>query len=294
MKVRLLLFAVLAIAASLTTGCATRIGPGHVGIQVSMAGSNRGVQDYTTTTGWVLYNPMATQVVEYPTYVQTYVFTKGNSEGDESFTFNTAEGMSVNADVNLSYQLDVTKVPAFYVKFRNDNITNFTFGYLHNMTRDCFTRTGGQYNVEQLMGNNAPFVDKVRECLQTSVAEIGVQIQSFGIVGSLRPPQTIIDSINAKLTAQQNALKTEMEVAQTKAEAQKQIAQTEGTAQARIKMAQAEAESNKLLSGSLTPQLLQWRQLQIQADAVGRWNGQRPQVEGSGSGLLLNVTPSSK
>jgi regulator of protease activity HflC (stomatin/prohibitin superfamily) len=289
---RVLLVAFLAIAAALTTGCATRIGPGHVGIQVELAGSKRGVQDYTTTTGWVVYNPFSSQVVEYPTFVQTYVFTQKNSEGDESFTFNTAEGMSVNADVNLSYQLDAIKAPAFYVKFRNDDITNFTFGFLHNVTRDCFTRTGGHFSVEQLMGNNAPFVDEVRACLQTNVSDVGVQLQSFGIVGSLRPPQQIIDSINAKLAAQQNALKTEMEVNQTKAEALKKIAQTEGEAQARVKMAEAEAESNKVLTNSLSPQLLEWRRLQIQADAVGKWNGQRPQVEGAGSGLLLQINPS--
>lgn len=296
------LFVILAVV------CTTRIEPGHVGIQVSLAGSDRGVKDYTTTTGWVFNNPIASKIVEYPTFVQTYVFTKSPIEGqtgDESFTFNTQEGMSVNVDVNVSYQLDVQKIPAFYVKFRNDDINNFTFGFLHNTTRDCFTRTGGHYSVEQLMGNSTPFIDEVKNCLQTSLADIGVNIQSFGIVGSMRPPQQIIDSINAKLTAQQNALKTEMEVNQSKAQAQKQIAeqegnskshvvQAEGDAAYKIKVAEAEAQANRALSSSLTPQLLEWRRLQIQAEAVEKWNGQRPQVEGSGSGLLLNITPNSK
>lgn len=302
---KLIGLALLALTMALTTGCATRIEPGHVGIQVSLAGSNRGVLDYTTTTGWVVYNPLASKVVEYPTFVQTYVFTKSPTEGqsgDESFTFNTQEGMSVNVDVNVSYQLDVAKIPAFYVKFRNDDINNFTFGYLHNFTRDCFVRTGGHYSVEQLMGNSTPFIDEVKTCLQTNLADIGIQIQSFGIVGSMRPPQQIIDSINAKLTAQQNALKTEMEVNQSKAQALKQIAeqegnskshivQAEGDATYKIKVAEAEAQANKALSSSLTPQLLEWRRLQIQADAVSKWNGQRPQVEGSGSGLLLTINP---
>lgn len=296
---KILLLAVLAIVSFTTVGCATRIGPGHVGIQVELAGSKRGVQDYTTTTGWVVYNPLSSQVVEYPTFVQTYVFTKSNSEGDESFTFNTAEGMSINADVNLSYQLDATKAPAFYVKFRNDDITKFTFGYLHNMTRDCFTRTGGHYSVEQLMGNSAPFVDEVRACLQNNVAEIGVQIQSFGIVGSIRPPQQIIDSINAKLAAQQNALKTEMEVNQAKAEALKQVAEAEGNAKAHIAQAQgdaqytltvaeAQAKANRIVSESLTQQLLQQK-------AIDKWDGSQPQVLGGGGNhLLFNIPVKNK
>lgn len=299
---RVLAIASLAIAAAVTSGCATRIGPGHVGIKVSMAGSNRGVSDYPTTTGWVFYNPLATSVVEYPTFVQTYVWTKSNSEGDESFTFTTSNDMAVNVDVNLSYQLDPDRVPTFYVKFRNDDITKFTFGYLHNVTRDCFTKTGGHYSVEDLMGNSAPFVDEVHKCVQESVSDIGVSVQNFGIIGAPRPPEQIIQSINAKVQAQQIALQKQTEVQQATADAQKQIAEAQGNAKAhvaqaegdaayRIKMAQAEAEANRALSSSLTPQLLEWRRLQIQADAVGKWNGERPQVEGAGSGLLLNITP---
>jgi hypothetical protein len=31
--------------------------------------------------------------------------------------------------------------------------------------------------------------------------------------------------------------------------------------------------------------------LDLQQQAVGKWDGHRPQVEGSGSGMLLNVSP---
>jgi regulator of protease activity HflC (stomatin/prohibitin superfamily) len=293
---------VLTLGSLMTIGCATRIGPGHVGIKVSMSGSNRGVSDYVTTTGWVFYNPFSSTIVEYPTFVQTYVWTKGNSEGDESFTFMTSNDAAVNVDVNLSYQIDAEKVPHFYVKFRNDDITKFTFGYLHNVTRDCFTKQGGQYSVEDLMGNSAPFVSSVQACVQAGVKDIGVEIQNFGIVGAPRPPQQITDSINAKLQAQQIALQKTTEIQQAEAEAKKQVAEAEGNAKShiaqangdaayRIKLAQAEAEANRALSTSLTPQLLEWRRLQIQADAVGKWDGQRPQVEGSGSGLLLQISP---
>jgi hypothetical protein len=53
--------------------------------------------------------------------------------------------------------------------------------------------------------------------------------------------------------------------------------------------ARGEAESNRILARSITPQLVQWRQLQITEQAIARWNGARPMVEGQGSGLLLQV-----
>lgn len=56
-------------------GCGTTIPPGHVGIMVDQYGKNRGVKDYTTSTGRVWYNPWTTSVIEYPTYTQTIKWT---------------------------------------------------------------------------------------------------------------------------------------------------------------------------------------------------------------------------
>lgn len=275
----------------LAVGC-TRIGPGHVGIEVQMAGTKRGVQDYTPTTGWVFYNPASSTVVEYPTYMQTYVWTKANSEGDESFTFNTKDSMAMNMDVNISYQLEPSKIPAFYVKFRNDDITQFTFGYLHTIARDCFTNTGDQYSVEELMGPQlSKFIGEVRGCIQDKVSDIGVVVQNFGIMGAPRPPQMISDRINSTIEAQQKALQIQQEVAQAEAEAKKKVATAEGDAQSKIAIAEGEAQANRKLAESITPSLLEWRKLNIQEQAVQKWNGQRPTVEGSSSGLLLNLNP---
>jgi len=44
----------------------TRIGPGYVGVEVNLAGSQRGTQDIPVRTGWVFYSPLKTQVIEFP------------------------------------------------------------------------------------------------------------------------------------------------------------------------------------------------------------------------------------
>jgi hypothetical protein len=51
------------------TGC-ERIDAGHVGVKVNLYGDGKGVDDVTEVTGWVLYNPVSTKIVEFPTYVQ--------------------------------------------------------------------------------------------------------------------------------------------------------------------------------------------------------------------------------
>ena len=73
--------------------CCKRICAGHVGIKVNMAGGQRGVEDFPTITGWIFYLPFLTQVVEYPTFMQTATWTGDATSGlkgiDVSISFNT-------------------------------------------------------------------------------------------------------------------------------------------------------------------------------------------------------------
>jgi regulator of protease activity HflC (stomatin/prohibitin superfamily) len=135
-------------------GC-TRVEPGYVGIKVVYGGGDRGVQDFPALTGWVFFTPFLSTVFEYPTYMQTAVWTKETIDGDstnEEITFNTKEGLVVSGDISLGYQLNPAKVPHFYVKFRSDDLDHFTHGYLRNVARDAFNEIGSRYAVEDVYG----------------------------------------------------------------------------------------------------------------------------------------------
>src|SRR5262249_36186153 len=87
----------------------TRINAGYVGVEVNMAGTQRGADDVPIRTGWVFYSPLKTQVIEYPTFVQTVKWTSDTNEGhpmNEELVFNSKEGQEVRADVSLSYAID--------------------------------------------------------------------------------------------------------------------------------------------------------------------------------------------
>jgi regulator of protease activity HflC (stomatin/prohibitin superfamily) len=284
------LFGFLAVAVLYISGCTT-INPGHVGIMVNKYGQNRGVQDYTTTTGFVTYNPISTSVIEYPTFNQTIKWTRNPKEGglndehqgdtaDESITFTTKESVAVNVDISLSFQLDTATIPAFYVKFRSDDLANFAYGYLHNVTRDAMMEVGGHYTVEEVMGNNEAFLKEVHQRIAGEMKPIGVNITQFGLIGAPRPPQVIVDAINNAQQAKYAAVQTQNELAKTQAEVAKKIANAEG-----------DAKANLILSNSITDKLLEKQRLDIQDRWISRWNGQQPSVVagGNGSGILLQV-----
>jgi hypothetical protein len=118
---------------------ATRIEAGYTGIEVNLAGSQRGASQIPIRTGWVIYSPLTTQVIEFPTFVQTVKWTRDTSEGhplNEEMGFNSKEGMEIFADVSLSYAIEPTKVPEFYVKYRVNNLEYFTHGILRDIVRN--------------------------------------------------------------------------------------------------------------------------------------------------------------
>jgi regulator of protease activity HflC (stomatin/prohibitin superfamily) len=278
-------------------GCATRIGPGRVGIKVDLAGSQRGVEELPIRTGWVFYSFLSSTIVEYPTSVQTAKWTHDPNEGspnNEEMSFNTKDGLTVYGDLSVSYHLDSAKVPAFYVKFRNDDIQQFTHGFLRNVARDAINRTGSQYTVQEVMGEKKSELEQnSRAELQKQVGDIGVVIDQFGFIGSPRPPQSVIDSINAKVQAQQIAVQKQNELVQSQADAAKLVAAAEGQAKAQIAVATGEAESNRLRAASISQNIIEWQKLAVTDRWIAKWNGQVPQVQTgtNGPGMLLDITP---
>jgi regulator of protease activity HflC (stomatin/prohibitin superfamily) len=273
--------AIALILAGSFFGCSI-IGPGEVGIKVNYFGSQRGVEDFPLVTGMVVYNRLTTRVFHYPVFVQTAVWTQSPHEGravNEEITFNSKEGLIIGADISLSYQLDPKKVPHFYVKFRSDNLDTFTHGFLRNVARDHFNEVGSQYAVDDIYGpKKEEFLKLIRERINKEVGDFGVHLEQFGFVGAPRLPQGVVDALNSKIKATQDAIRAENELRQAQAEAKKRIAAAEG-----------EAKSNEILTKSLSDVLLKWRSLEITQKAVEKWDGKRPMVEGSNSGLLLQI-----
>jgi regulator of protease activity HflC (stomatin/prohibitin superfamily) len=274
------LMAVLLFGSSIyLTGCTT-IDVGNVGIEVSKMGPSRGVQDVTIKSGLVFYNPITTTIKEYPYSVKRVVWTHDVNEGnprDESITFTTSNSAVVNCDVASSIQLAVNSAP--YFTFRADDFNSFVDGFYRDAVRKQMNNVAGKYTVEQVMGDNGKMIDDVEAAVQKQMNPYGITVTNLSFTGACRPPDAVMQSINAKLAQEQRALQTQNEIAQVEAEAKKREADAQGIAQSNLIMAQADATANKLRSESLTPAILQ-------LEAIKRWDGHLSQVSGGGSNLI--------
>src|ERR1700688_4498943 len=272
----------------------TRIEAGHVGVEINLAGSQRGASEIPIRTGWVLYSPVSTQIIEYPTYVQTVKWTKDLSEGhpnNEEMGFNSKEGMEIFVDVSLSYAIDPLHVPDFYVKYRASDLDVFTHGILRDIVRNSLNEVASTFNVEDIYGDHkAEFLRKVQAMIEQKVAPVGVSVQQFGFIGAPRVPAVIASAITAKAQAVQQAERARNELATTKAEAAKKIAEADGDAKSLVTRAQGEADANRIRQNSLTPQLLELRRIENNRALIDKWNGALPTVQsGQGSGMILQL-----
>jgi regulator of protease activity HflC (stomatin/prohibitin superfamily) len=272
----------------------TRIEAGHVGVEINLAGQQRGASEIPVRTGWVVYSPLSTQIIEFPTYVQTVKWTKDLSEGhpiNEEMGFNSKEGMEIFVDVSLSYAIEPAKVPDFYVKYRVDDMDVFTHGILRDVVRNSLNEVASTYVVEDIYGEKkAEFLRKVQTMIEQKMAPVGVGVQQFGFIGAPRVPSVIAAAITAKAQAIQQAERARNELQTTQAEAAKKIAEAEGDAKSLVTRAQGEADANRIRQNSLTPQLLELRRIENNRALIDKWNGQLPTVQsGQGAGMILQL-----
>jgi regulator of protease activity HflC (stomatin/prohibitin superfamily) len=101
---------------------------------------------------------------------------------------------------------------------------------------------------------------------------VGIKVESLYLVGNMRLPQTVVESINAKIQALQKTQQRENEVAQSRAEADKAIAEARGVAESKLAIAKAEAEAIEIKGAALknNPAVLE-------LNKIDKWDGQLPQ-----------------
>jgi regulator of protease activity HflC (stomatin/prohibitin superfamily) len=265
------------------TGC-ERIDAGHVGVKVNLYGNGKGVDDVTEVTGWVLYNPISTKIVEFPTYVQhkeyKAIIEDGRVISDESFVVNSKDGSEFHCSPMVNYAVKREKVPYIFAKYRVE-LDRIEEGFLKTSIFDAFRVVANSYTADALISNRQEFEIKVRQVLEKQLAPEGFVLQQF--TSNLVYPETFKKAIEAKNNAVQSALMAENQVKTAEAQARIKIATAEGNAQALLTNARAEAESNKLRQQTLTPLLLQ--QMWIE-----KWRGDVPStVLGSNQNLMFGL-----
>jgi len=275
MKNKLIPGAVIVIIIALVvlgSFCYQRVDAGHEGIKVNLYGSNKGVDNVSLVTGAVIFNPITTAIYEYPTFVQTIDYP--------SFSINAKDGSSFTVDPTISLKIMDGKAPEVFKKYRKEDIMEVIRTTLYNYVRNAFRIKLNAYTTDELVSKREEFENNIENELRKELAKENFQLEQM--TSGLQYPKTLIDAINAKNKAVQDAMKIENEVKSVEADAKKNIAQAEGEAKALDIRGTAEANYNKKIAASLSTII-------VQQDMIKKWDGKLP-VYGAVPTLFKNVT----
>jgi len=243
------------------TSCVERIDAGCEGIQVSLYGDSRGVGDVNLVTGWVWYAPWSTQIFEYPTFVQTIDY--------EAFTINAKDGPLFTIDPNVNIKVADGKAPQVFKKYRK-GLDEVIKGPVLKYIKDACRIEINKFTTDEIVSNREKVENAIEKRLVANLEKEGFVLDQF--TSGLSYPQSIIEAIDAKTKAVQDAQRVENEVKKAEAEARKLIV-----------AAEAEKQANELRTQALTPAILQqmW---------IDKWDGSLPEtMAGGDSKLLLNL-----
>lgn len=292
----LLMLAVLVIGSMQLQGC-SRVDAGYVGVKVNLLGSNKGVDSEVLGVGryWIGINE---ELYLFPTFKQT-VEWKSNNNASGAFQFQSKEGLSLSADIAMSYTINPEMVSTLFQTYRK-GIDEITSIYLYSVVRDTIVQKAALRMAEDLYGGEGKnrFVADVTEEVTKKMKPVGINIDYIAIVGNVWLPRQVVDAIDAKVKAGQEAARREMEVASARAEAEKAVATAEGEARSKkaiadanayaiLREAEAQNEANKLLARSITRELIDY-------ELANKWNGVMPSVMTSGGNSMLQLPMPSK
>jgi len=139
-----------------------------------------------------------------------------------------------------------------------------------------------RYTAEELITKRPAVSSEMQDALTSRLLESNIAVDAFSII-SFSFSQTFTDAIEAKQTAEQNALKAKRDLDRIKVEAEQTIA-----------AATAEAEALRLQKMNISPDLIELRKIEANLKAIEKWNGVLPNVTGAGAVPFIGVNEAGK
>lgn len=193
---------------------------------------------------------------------QTISFEKGIDEKGNAFNKQLSAAskdlQDVGVAVVVNYHIEPSQVKNIYQQYRD--VQAYQARVLEPRVSDIVKSVSPQYTAEELITKRSDFNSKVTSLLVEEIQKKDSVSEQVNITNIEFSP-SFTQSIEAKVTAQQNAEKAKNDLVRIQYEAQQ-----------KVETAKGEAESIKIQSQALTEQ-----PQYIQKLAIEKWNGVLPQ-----------------
>jgi regulator of protease activity HflC (stomatin/prohibitin superfamily) len=197
---------------------------------------------------------------------------KSTQQGEEvdgpEITVAGTDKVPVNVDIAIRYSLGADKVDDIYTEYKTEDVLKqrLIIQDIKSIVKD----SASAMNVDSLIADRAGFSKKIDENLKARWAGKGVIVDSVALQ-TVRPPQSILDRINASQVAQQQLVQAQADTKVKEEQARQLSIEAKGV-----------ADANRIKNESLTDKILQDKYIDALANSkslVVVPNGSTPMVQ---------------
>lgn len=243
---------------------------GHAGVVFS---KSSGVQEETLSQGFKFVNPLH-RITEYPVSTETITY--------EKLPLATVDGKPLNVDITIEYFNNVEKLPYIYNKFKGQKSEAIEQNWLKSRAKDSALQVTSKYTILEVFQNRENIKTDILADFSEDVKKHGFEIENI-VFGTPIPDENTQKAIQAVVDAQQDLEKLKIDKQKATEIAGKKLIDSKGIADAQIEEARGQAESNRLIQQSITPELL--KKMEMEARQTWGW----VTINGAGtSGIIVD------
>lgn len=211
----------------------TVIRPGQAGVKQKLGRLGSEVK----TSGPVFFNPFTSKVII--TSIQT-------KNLELSINLPSKEGLSITSQISILYRIDQEKLPVIIQSLG----LNFE-QIIANVFRSASADVCAQYFAKDMhSGMRAKIEEAIQQKMEENLLHQGIIIEAV-LMKSIQLPAGLSSSIEQKLQAEQDAMRMQFVLEQSKLEAERKIIEAKGT-----------RDAQKILSEGLTDEIIRIRSVE--------------------------------
>lgn len=245
--------------------CGEIIPAGYVGVVYNM---NGGIEDETLSQGWHLIAPTK-KVSTYSIGIEQSYLTaeeKGDSPKDESFNIPTSDGKTVKVNLEFSYRFDEERVAEIFTEFKGKSGEEVKNTFIKPKVIAWTQEVSARYPVSDIFGDKRTEINAELDIyLKEKFEKYGIIIDTVNFTDISVDAETA-EAIQKKVNAQQELEIAQIEAETAKVQAEKDKEVAEIAAETALIKAQAEADANREIASSITPELIQMKEAEARME----------------------------
>ena len=252
------------------SSCFKQIDAGHVGVQ-SLFGN---IQTRTLNSGMNVVNPLV-EIEELDIRTQNYTMSgvndEGNKSGDDAIKVLTKDGLEVTIDLSVLFRLDGATAPKLMREIGND----YTDKIIRPVSRTKIRDNAVYFDAIELYSTRRDdFQQRIYKTIEDEFRRRGLILENI-LVRNITLPQTVKQTIEGKISAEQEAQKMQFVLQKEKQEAERKRVEAQGI-----------ADYQRIINEGLTDKQLRYEQIKAYKELATSTNSKIIVMPNNGAMIL--------